>query len=79
MTSSALPASKRGIRVRQAPLRTEALSPQVSPNTWNSGRQPISTSSGVIWMSASTVTPALLAMLWWVSSAPLGWPVVPEV
>ncbi len=44
-TSSALAASKRGIRVRQAPLATAALSPHVRPKQWNSGRQPITTSS----------------------------------
>ena len=79
ITDSALPASKRGMSVRQEPVATEALSPQVRPNTWNSGRQPMITSSGVISMSVSTVVRALLARLAWVSSAPLGCPVVPEV
>ena len=46
MTDSALPPSKRGISVRQEPRSTAAFSPQVSPKTWNSGRQPMITSSG---------------------------------
>ena len=78
-TSSALAASKRGIRVRQEPLSTEAFSPQVRPKTWKSGRQPITTSSSVSSTRVSALVAALVIMLWWVSSAPLGWPVVPEV
>ena len=78
-TSSALAASKRGMRVRQAPLATAALSPQVRPKQWNSGRQPMTTSSSDSSTRVSAVVRALVIMLSWVSSAPLGWPVVPEV
>ena len=55
------------------------LSPQVSPKTWNSGSAPITTSSGPIWIRVRAVTSALPASPAWVSSAPLGLPVVPEV
>ncbi len=71
--------SKRGISASDAPDTTAALSPQVSPKTWNSGRQPMITSSGVVRMRASTVVRALESRLWCVSIAPLGCPVVPEV
>ena len=40
MISSAFAGSKRGISVRQAPAATAALSPQVCPKEWNSGRRP---------------------------------------
>ena len=58
---------------------TDAFMPQVRPNTWNSGRQPMITSSGPRSSSVVAVTSALLVRLAWVSSAPLGWPVVPDV
>ncbi len=78
-TSRAFSASNRGMSVRQAPVSTAALSPQVSPKQWKRGRQPITTSSSVSSTRVSALTAALLIMLAWVSSAPLGWPVVPEV
>ena len=62
-----------------APASTPAFSEQVSPKTWNSGRQPMITSSGVPSSSVSWVVRALLFRPAWVSSAPFGWPVVPEV
>ena len=71
-TSSAFAASKRGMRVRHAPLSTAALSPTVSPKQWKSGRQPITTSSGLSSTRVSALTAALLIMLAWVSSAPFG-------
>ncbi len=79
MTSRAFVASKRGTSVRQAPLSTAALSPQVRPKQWKSGRQPITTSSSLSSTRVSALTAALVIMLAWVSSAPFGWPVVPEV
>ena len=60
-------------------MSTAALSPQVSPKQWNSGRHPITTSSSLSSTRVSALTAALVIMLAWVSSAPLGWPVVPEV
>ena len=71
-TSSAFVASKRGTRVRQAPLSTAALSPTVSPKQWKRGRQPITTSSGSSSTMVSALTAALLIMFAWVSSAPFG-------
>ncbi len=76
---SAVAPSKRGRSVRHEPDSTDAFSPQVSPNTWNSGRQPITTSSGVISSRVRAAVRALVSRLAWVSSAPLGEPVVPEV
>ena len=76
---SALSASKRGSRVRHAPVRIEALRPQVRPKTWKRGRHPITTSFSVSSTSVSALSAALVLMLRWVSSAPLGWPVVPDV
>ena len=79
MMLSAWPASNLGSRVRVPPPATVAFSPQVSPNTWNSGRQPMTTSSGLVPSSVSAVSAAFGCRLAWVSSAPLGWPVVPDV
>ena len=79
MTSIAACGSKRGIRASEAPEIVAALSPTTSPKTWNSGRQPMTMSSEVIvWMTWAERS-ALRWMLLWVSSAPLGRPVVPEV
>ena len=71
--------SNRGISASAAPAMTAALSPTTSPNTWNSGRQPITTSSGVVAWISTALRCALRWTLLWVSSAPLGRPVVPEV
>src|SRR5439155_831431 len=79
ISSSAFTGSNLGSSARQAPLRTEVFSPQVSPNTWNSGRQPITTSPAPVPSSSSTADRALAARLWCDSEAPLGLPVVPEV
>jgi hypothetical protein len=78
-TVSALAASNRGTSVRHEPATTEALSPQVRPKQWNSGRQPITTSSGVSSTRVSAAIRALLARFACVSSAPFGCPVVPDV
>ena len=48
-----------------------------SPNTWNIGSTVITTSSG--WTSNRRPGMSAFMYSWmWVSSAPLGWPVVPE-
>ena len=48
------------------------------PNTWNSGKTAITTSSG--WTSNRRPGMSAFMYSWmWVSSAPLGRPVVPEV
>ncbi len=79
MICSALPASNLGSRVRVPPPTTEAFSPQVSPKTWNSGRQPITTSSAELCSRVCAVSVALRASPAWVSWAPFGRPVVPDV
>ena len=79
ITFSAVAASKRGIRVMQAPASTAVFSPQVWPKAWNMGRQPMITSSGLRSSRLVAVTEALARMFAWVSWAPLGVPVVPEV
>ena len=79
MMSSALAGSNRGSRVSVPAVATLAFSPQVRPKTWNSGRQPMMTS---FWLTPSRVRAVRLALRTspaWVSSAPLGLPVVPEV
>ncbi len=78
MISSALSGSKRGISVRQPPATIVAFSPQVWPKEWKSGSAPRIIASPSI-PNSSTATSAFLRMLAWVSSAPFGVPVVPEV
>ena len=79
MIRRACPASNRGSRVRHAPDATATLSATVCPNTWNSGSPPKMTSSGPARTMSVRATSVLLSRLPWVSSAPFGWPVVPEV
>ena len=79
VASGACPASNRGSRVRHAPEATATLSAAVCPNTWNIGSPPKITSSGCAWTMSAQVTLVLLRRLPWVSSAPFGCPVVPEV
>ncbi len=75
---SASAPSKRGSRSRQAPPATPAFIEQVWPKEWNSGSPPKITSSVPMSNSVSTVVRTLVRMLSWLSSAPLGRPVVPE-
>ena len=79
MMSSALAPSNLGSSVSVPAAATVAFSPQVSPKTWNSGRQPITTSSGLFSSRVRAVSSALRVRPAWVSSAPFGLPVVPEV
>ena len=79
ITASALSGVNRDTSVRQAPVPTAALSPHVWPNEWNSGSPPKTTSSGLRLNRSVAATEALVARLAWVSSAPLGAPVVPDV
>jgi hypothetical protein len=79
MTDSALAPSNLGIRVRVEPRSTVVFRPQVRPKTWNSGRQPMTTSSVELSSRVSAVVRALPARLACVSSAPFGCPVVPDV
>jgi hypothetical protein len=76
---SARVGSKRGSRLRDAPDATAVLSVHVCPNEWNRGSPPNTTSSAVSCSRSVHITSVLRARLPWVSSAPFGWPVVPEV
>ena len=78
MISSALPGSKRGIRVSMPPARTQALSPHVCPKEWNSGSAPRTTASSDSENRPRAIS-TLRRRLSCVSSAPLGVPVVPDV
>ena len=51
----------------------------VWPKEWNSGRAPRTTSPCSITQVVREATSALRERLLWVSSAPFGLPVVPEV
>ena len=57
---------------------TVVFSPQVWPKAWNMGRQPMITSSG-LFQQASGRHRGVARRLAWVSCAPFGVPVVPEV
>ncbi len=61
------------------PSRKVPFIPTVWPNVWNSGRHPSTTSSWRASFASKTLTVAFMTRLRWVSSAPLGWPVVPLV
>ena len=79
MISSALSGSNRGIIEIIARLQMPAFSVHVWPKLWNSGSAPSSLSSSVISPSVDAATVQFLYRLAWVSSAPLGLPVVPDV
>ena len=72
MMSSALAGSNLGSSVSVPAAATVAFSPQVRPKTWNSGRQPITTSSLLFFSSVRAVSSALRTRPAWVSSAPFG-------
>jgi hypothetical protein len=67
------------MRVTVEPLATAALRQQVWPNAWKKGRQPMMTSSGPRCSRVDATIAAFPCRLPWVSSAPFGVPVVPEV
>ena len=78
MTSSTLPASKRGTSVMSPRASIVTFMIEFIPKTWNSGSVATVTSEE----SASTrsrPTSAAAVMLACVSTAPFGAPVVPEV
>jgi hypothetical protein len=76
--SSALPGSKRASIVRHPPAAIVAFSAQVCPNAWNSGSAPRVMARSSMPNSASEAS-MLDRRLAWVSSAPFGVPVVPDV
>ena len=70
--------SNRGISDIVQPNRTQTFRMLDRPNTWNSGSTVMTMSSGC----TSNRRPGMSAFMYscmWVSSAPLGRPVVPEV
>ena len=78
MISSAFAGSKRGMNVSVAPDSAHAFMQHVWPKEWNSGSAPSTTSPSSVWNSPCDAF-ALASMFSCVSSAPLGWPVVPDV
>ena len=79
MISSARTGSNLGSRVRHAPEATAQPIATVWPKEWNSGSAPSTTSRGPRFSSVVLVTSTLASRLAWVSSAPFGCPVVPDV
>ena len=59
MISRALPGSNLGSSVSVLPAVIVAFSPQVRPNTWNSGRQPMTTSPVPLFSRVVAVSSAL--------------------
>ena len=78
MISSALAGSKRGSSVSSPRARTETFITEFIPNTWNSGSVASVTVSGPA-STRSRAVSAPAARLEWVSVAPFGVPVVPDV
>jgi hypothetical protein len=70
---------KRGSSVKQPPTASVAFWMQVWPKEWKSGSVASATSSRPTGASFGTTIAQLISRLAWVSSAPLGFPVVPEV
>ena len=78
IAASTAAAVNRGTSDMVQPNRTQMSRMLDSPNTWNSGSAVTTTSSG--WTSNSRPGMSAFMYSWmWVSSAPLGRPVVPEV
>ena len=77
--SSALSGRKRGSIVTVEPVAIALFIVQVCPNEWKSGSAPSSTSSSVKPASLPPVALQLRYRFAWVSSAPFGVPVVPDV
>ena len=75
---SASAGSNRGSRVRQAPVRTAVFSRDRSGRRVEQGQGPEYDVVRPAW-SRSRVTSTFPTRLKWVSSAPLGVPVVPDV
>ena len=63
MISRALPGSNLGSRVSVPPTDTVPFRPQVSPKTWNNGRQPIITSPDEFFSRVLAVSEALSVRL----------------
>lgn len=68
-----------GISTSVAPTRQVEFIETVCPNTWNSGSAPRAMSSRCTSLASKAFTVAHMTILRWLSSAPLGRPVVPLV
>ncbi len=79
ISSMARAASKRGSRTSVAPARQVELSDTVWPKAWKSGSAPRAMSSARMSLASKALTVAFMTRLKWVSTAPLGTPVVPLV
>jgi hypothetical protein len=79
ISSIAAVASKRGCSSRVAPTRNVEFIETDWPKVWNSGRQPITTSSRRNGLASKALAVAFSTRLRCVSTAPLGRPVVPLV
>ena len=78
VSMAALPVN-RASSTSVAPMRNVPFMPTVWPKVWNSGRQPRTTSDGLASLASKTLTVAFITRFRWVSTAPLGCPVVPLV
>ena len=80
ISSSAASASKRGSITTVPPYAAEPFWITVWPNEWNSGSTQRNVSgSSALEPNSFSPSSALSRMLRCRSSAPLGWPVVPDV
>ncbi len=79
ISSMARAASKRGSRTRVAPARQVEFMETVWPKAWKRGSAPSATSSGRTSLASKALTVAFITRLKWLSTAPLGTPVVPLV
>ena len=70
---------KRGSRVKLPPTARVAFWMQVWPKEWNSGSVARATSSAFTGIRRGTTMVQLTRRFAWLSSAPFGLPVVPEV
>ena len=83
IVSSTAAGSKRGSSTIRMPCSSPAFIWQVCAVEWNSGSVTSTTSCAmpprIAGRNMSRVATAFSSMFAWVSSAPFGWPVVPEV
>lgn len=79
ISSIARAASNRGSSTSVAPARQVELSETVCPNAWKRGSAPRAMSSGRTSLASKAQTVAFITRLKWLSTAPLGTPVVPLV
>ena len=79
ISASASSASKRGISAMHAPVESAGLSTPARPKMWLNGAAPNTTSSAPSCSSGPARKAAVARRPPWVSSAPFGRPVVPDV